>query len=143
MFARVLGPFFVIVCITAVAHTSQMPKLIAAFGANPLWSWVAGSFVLIAGLIMVALHSYWRTPAGITVSTLGWLVVLRGVLLLAFPTAFLSMANSVISVGGLWQAVCIVFAALGLYLSYVGWMPAPRPSSAHPASATRDLPRAA
>jgi hypothetical protein len=45
---------------------------------------------------MIALHSYWRDPAAIVVSIMGWLMALRGLLLLAFPTAFISMINSVI-----------------------------------------------
>ena len=143
MFARVLGPFLVIACATAGARASEMSSLISAFGANALWSWVTGSFVLVGGLVMVALHSYWRTPAAIVVSTLGWLVVLRGVLLLAFPTAFISMANSVIGMGALWRVVCILFAVLGLYLTYVGWMPQSGRSAPRAASTTPDLPRAA
>jgi hypothetical protein len=124
MFARVLGPFLVIVSITAAARAAEMPALISDFRANALWSWVAGPFVLVGGLVMIALHSYWRGAAAIVVSILGWLVALRGLLLLAFPTAFISMANWVIGMGGLWRAVCIGFAAVGLYLTYVGWMPA-------------------
>jgi hypothetical protein len=143
MFARVLGPFLVIVSITAAARAAEMPALISDFRANALWSWVAGPFVLIAGLVMIALHSYWRSPAAIVVSVLGWLVALRGLLLLAFPAAFISMANSMIDMGSLWRAVCIGFAAIGLYLAYVGWMPAPRRSPSQAASATPDLPHAA
>jgi hypothetical protein len=143
MFARVLGPFFVIACITAAVRASQMPALMSDFAANMLWSWVAGSFVILGGLVVVALHSYWRGAAAIVVSILGWLVVLRGLLLLAFPTAFISMAKSVIGMGALWQAVCIGFAVLGLYLTYVGWMPASPRSPSQPTSATPDLPRAA
>jgi hypothetical protein len=143
MFARVLGPFFVIVSITAAARAAEMPALIGDFRANALWSWVAGPFVLVGGLVMIALHSYWRGPAAIVVSILGWLVALRGLLLLAFPAAFISMANSVIGMGGLWRAVCIGFAVIGLYLTYVGWMPASGRSAPQTASVTPDLPRAA
>jgi hypothetical protein len=143
MFARVLGPFFVITCITAALRASEMPALMSDFRANPLWSWVAGPFVLIGGLVMIALHSYWRSPAAIIVSISGWLVALRGLLLLAFPTAFISMANSVIGMGGLWRAFCIGFAAIGLYLTFVGWMPPSGRSTPQSASATPDLPRAA
>jgi hypothetical protein len=143
MFARVLGPFVVIACTTAAARTSEISALMSDFAANPLWSWVAGSFVLIGGLVMIALHSYWRGPAAIVVSTMGWLVALRGLLLLAFPTAFISMANSVISMGDLWRAICILFVAIGLYLTYVGWLPASRQSASQAARATPDLPRAA
>jgi len=143
MFARVLGPFLVIACATAGARASEMPALMKDFSANALWSWVAGAFVLIGGLVMIALHSYWRGPAAIVVSIMGWLVTLRGLLLLAFPKAFISMANSVIGTGALWQAVCIGFALIGLYLTYVGWMPPSERSAQRAADATTDLPRAA
>lgn len=143
MFARVLGPFLVIACATAGARASELSQLMKDFAANGLWSWVAGSFVLIGGLVTIALHSYWRGPAAIVVSTLGWLVVLRGLLLLAFPSAFVSMAQSMIGMGGLWRAVCIAFAALGLYLTYVGWMPTSDRSAPRAAGATSDLQRAA
>jgi hypothetical protein len=99
--------------------------------------------VLIGGLVMIALHSYWRDPAAITVSALGWLVALRGLLMLAFPTAFISMVNSVMGAGGLWSASCIGFAGVGLYLTYIGWMPASRRSASSAQGAVPDLPRAA
>jgi len=143
MFARVLGPFFVIVSATAGARASEMSSLMSAFTANALWSWVAGSFVLAGGLVVAALHSYWRGPAAIVVSLMGWLITLRGVLLLAFPKAFISMANSVIGMGDLWRAICIGFAAIGLYLTYVGWMPGSERSAPQAATETPDLPRAA
>ena len=142
-FARVLGPLLTIVSIAAVARASEMPALIADLDANALWSWVAGAFVLVGGLVMIALHSYWRDPAAITVSILGWLVALRGLLMLAFPKAFISMVNSVMSVGGLWSAACIGFAGVGLYLTYVGWMPASRQSASSAQGAIPDLPRTA
>ena len=143
MFARVLGPFFVIACITAVARASDMRALVSDFGANPLWPWVAGAFVLVGGLVIVALHQYWRGAAAVIVSLLGWLIALRGLLLLAFPTTFMSMANSVVGAGALWRTVCVCFALVGLYLTYVGWMPAPSRPTPHAANATPDLPRAA
>ena len=117
MFARVLGPFFVIACATAGARASEMPALMKDFTAHALWSWVAGAFVLIGGLVIIALHSYWRGPAAIAVSIMGWLVALRGLLLLAFPKAFISMANSVIGMGDPWRAICIGFTMVGLYLT--------------------------
>jgi hypothetical protein len=128
-FARVLGPFLLIVCFTAAVRTLDMRAVISEFAASALWPWVAGSFVLLGGLIIVAFHQIWRGVAAIIVSLLGWLVVLRGLLLLAFPSTFVSMANSVTGMGPLWRALCIVFAAIGLYLTYVGWAPATKPTA--------------
>ncbi|WP_236056367.1 hypothetical protein [Mycobacterium sp. SM1] len=143
MFARVLGPFLVIVCAIAIARASETRALLSDFAGTALWSWAAGSFVLVAGLIIIALHQHWRNPAAVIVSLLGWLLALRGLLLLAFPAVFLSMANSVINAGALWKTINVFLGVIGLYLSYVGWRPAPVQPKPQETSPTRDLPRAA
>ena len=63
-----------------------MRELLAEFGATAIWPWVSGAFVLIGGIIVVALHPYWRGAAAVIVSLLGWPMMVRGGLLLAFPT---------------------------------------------------------
>lgn len=142
-FARVLGPFVVILCGAAAAHTSEMSSLTSDFAENPIWAWATGPFVLLGGLVMIALHPYWRGLAAAVVSTLGWLVVVRGVLMLAFPSTFVAMARSVIDQGDLWRALCILFATFGGYLTYVGWKPIAQGAPTPVAAADPDLPRAA
>ncbi|MGF2944806.1 hypothetical protein [Mycobacterium sp. Lab-001] len=143
MFARVLGLFLVIVDVTAVARASEMQTLLAQFEANSLWTWVTGAFVLLFGLIVVAGHQYWHGAAAITVSLLGWLITLRGLLLLSFPKAFVSLANSMVGAQGLWVSLCVAFALVGLYLAYVGWRPAADRPMSPATKAVPDLPRAA
>jgi vacuolar-type H+-ATPase subunit I/STV1 len=142
-FARVLGPFLVIVDVTAVARASDMQRLLSQFEANSMWAFVTGAFILLFGLITVAAHQYWKGAAAIIVSSLGWLIVLRGLLLVAFPKVFVDVANSMIGAQGWWISLCIVFALIGLYLTYVGWAPAPRQSASDAATANGHLPRAA
>jgi len=139
MFARVLGPFLVIVDITAAVRAPDTQAVLSEFEASPLWSWVAGAFVLICGLIVVAGHQYWRGAAPIIVSVLGWLITLRGLLLLAFPKVFVSVANSMIGAQAWWVPLCIAFALVGLYLTYVGWAPAPSRSTPRTARTGPDL----
>lgn len=71
MFSRVLGPYMIIVTTAALARSLQMRTLIAEFQANPAWPWVAGAFILLSGLLIIALHPYWRGAAAIIVSMLG------------------------------------------------------------------------
>jgi len=142
VFARVLGLFLVIVDVTAVARASDMQALLAQFEANSLWTWVTGAFILLFGLVIIAAHPYWRGAAAIVVSGLGWLITLRGLLLLAFPRAFVAMANDMIGAQALWVGLCIAMALVGLYLTYVGWGPGTSRKTS-PAKAVPDLPRAA
>jgi hypothetical protein len=143
LFARALGPFLVIVDATAVARASGMQTLLSQFEANSLWTWVTGAFILLFGLFVVAAHPYWRGAAAVTVSLLGWLITLRGLLLFAFPEAFVSMANSMIGAQGWWVAACVVFGLVGLYLTYVGWAPTRGKPERQAAQTGSDLRRAA
>jgi hypothetical protein len=93
--------------------------------------------------VAIALHPYWRGAAAITVSVVGWLVALKGLFLVAFPLTYFSMANSAIDAVGWWRGGAVIDALIGLYLAYVGWMPARTRPESPAASSTRDLPRAA
>jgi hypothetical protein len=143
MFARVLGPFFAVIATTVAARAPHMAALLAQFTASDVWPWVVGAFILMGGIAIVAFHQYWRSPAAVIVSVLGWLLVVRGVFLLAFPEAFASLANRMIGAAGAWQAAYIIMALIGLYLTFVGWMPASSQVHDNVSHATRDLPRAA
>lgn len=143
LFARVVGPYLVIVTATAIARADDMRTLLSEFGANPLWSWVAGAFILLFGLVTIAVHQYWRGAAAIIVSVVGWIVTLKGLFLLAFPRIYLSAADAALGAVGWWRAGFVVLALFGLYLTYVGWAPVPHRPATHPAGSTRDIPRAA
>nr|WP_231639715.1 hypothetical protein [Mycobacterium sp. Marseille-P9652] len=143
MFARVLGPFLVIVDVTAVARASDMQTLLSQFEANSMWTFVTGAFVLLFGLIVVAGHPYWRGAPAIIVSALGWMIVLRGLMLVAFPRAFVWVADSLIGAEACGVSLCIVFALVGLYLTVVGWAPLANRPTTSATGATPGLPRAA
>ena len=142
MFARVMGPFLVIITTTAVAHGSGMRTLLTDFRANPMWPWVTGAFILLSGLVVVALHQFWKGVAPIIVSLLGWLTTLKGFFLMAFPQTYLSFTGTAVDAGTSWRAGFIAMALVGLYLTYVGWVPAPSRPTAQ-ATSTSDLPRVA
>lgn len=143
-FARVLGPYLVIVAVVALAHASDMPALVTEFGRNPILSWVSGAFVLLSGLTVVALHQRWHGVAAIVVSVLGWLATLKGVLLLAIPQSYAAFGESMVRTAVWWQVLMVAVGVLGLFLTYAGWAPANEPRAARTVSRPApDLPSAA
>jgi FtsH-binding integral membrane protein len=128
-FARVLRPFFTIVPTTVAVRGSYMRTLFAEFKANPLWPWMFSAILLILGLVIIAFHQYWRSPAAIIVSVVGWFLAIRGVLLLTVPQAYDAAGDAVYSsaIALIW-VVFVCLALSGVYLTYVGWKPQPGPS---------------
>ncbi|CAM2992963.1 hypothetical protein BST27_07680 [Mycobacterium intermedium] len=142
-FARVLGPYVTIITVVAISRASAMRTLMTDFRANSAWPWVTGAFVLLSGLIVVALHPYWRGAPAVIVSTLGWLTVLKGVFLMTVPYGYMSFADSVAGAFDWWRAGFVVIALLGVYLTFVGWMPTPSRQVEQPTHSAPDIPRAA
>lgn len=123
MFARVIGPFLVVLTATAMFRAPQVWKNATAMQADPVLLWSVGSFTLLAGLTVLALHPYWHSPAAICVSLTGWITVLKGFALTVFPDAGAASANAAMRAEGWVEVVYVLFALIGLYLTYVGWAP--------------------
>ncbi|CAJ1498085.1 hypothetical protein MU0102_000629 [[Mycobacterium] holstebronense] len=123
LFARVIGPFLVIVTVAALSRIPQVWAQASDFGPDPLLLWEAGAFTLLAGLVVVALHPLWRGAAAICVSVTGWITLFKGLALTVFPYAGLSSVNIAMRAEGWARAAYVLFALVGLYLTYVGWAP--------------------
>lgn len=129
IFARILGPYLTITALIAAIRDPHMQTMLSDFQASSLWSWVAGGFALLLGLTIVALHNSWANPPAAIISALGWLIALRGVLLMAFPSAFEEAASAMMGSGPVWRIAYVGLAAVGLYLAVVGWRPHRRPTA--------------
>jgi hypothetical protein len=104
---------------------------------------VTGAFVLLTGLVVVALHQYWRGAPAIIVSVLGWVTTLKGFFLMAFAQTYPSFASTAVDALTSWRAGFFAMALVGLSLAFIGWIPAPSQPTAQPASSASDAPRAA
>ncbi|BBY41113.1 hypothetical protein MMAN_52470 [Mycobacterium mantenii] len=77
------------------------------------------------------------------VSLLGWLTALKGFSLIALPQTYLSFAGAAVGAVTWWRLGFIIMALVGLYLTFVGWFPAPSRPVAQAESSAPDVPRAA
>ena len=127
-FARVIGPFLFLTTAAALYRMPQMDRILADFFANSSLAWVTGAMLLLVGIIVIALHQHWRSPAAILISLLGWLVALRGAVLMLVPEFLLGVGEAAMRQTFAVQISFAVFALIGLYLTYVGWIARPRRS---------------
>jgi uncharacterized protein YjeT (DUF2065 family) len=124
-FARVIGPWLLIVPSIIVLRASEMSALASEFFKNGLFVWFAGALLLAGGLLIIAFHQYWSSVAAVLISLFGWILALRGLVLMAAPELYERAATSMEAIP-IVQLVFGVLFAIGLYLSYVGWV---RPAS--------------
>jgi len=125
LFARALGPFFCIVPASMAARATELQALLTLFEVDPLRAWALGAALLLGGSTIIAAHQYWRGAAAIIISLLGWLLAVRGVLLLLAPQVDLVAADALSGPIGpaFVRALLLCLSVAGLYLTYVGWAP--------------------
>jgi hypothetical protein len=122
LFARVIGPYLVIAMAVYAARMPDLRELFSAFDSDPMLVWVTGTFTLLIGLVVVALHQEWHGAAAAIVSALGWLTTVKGIVIMAFPGSYSSLADTLADRSGLFVVDIALVGLIGLYLTYVGWV---------------------
>jgi uncharacterized protein YjeT (DUF2065 family) len=123
-FARVIGPWLVIVPGVIVLRASEMGALASEFFKSELFAWFAGALLLFGGLLIIAFHQVWSNVAAVLISLFGWILALRGLVLMAAPELYERAAMSM-DATPLVRLLFGVLVAIGLYLTYVGWLAKP------------------
>jgi hypothetical protein len=119
--ARVIGPLMFVFGLAMALHRIDADALVQAFFADPALIFFGGFVSLLLGLIIVSTHNVWSTPTPILISLFGWILCIRGAVLLFAPEAIrdigLSFAANTVAplIGGL------VAAVLGAWFTYVGF----------------------
>jgi hypothetical protein len=120
-FARVIGPFLVLVPGILVVRAPSMGTILSSFFQNEALVWTLGSLLLFSGLLIIAFHQYWSSAAAVMISLFGWFLAIRGLILLTAPqwinrggTASMQMLP-VVRIGFSFLVL------IGLWLTYVGW----------------------
>lgn len=124
-FARVIGPWLVIGPGIIVLRASAMGALASEFFKNGLFVWFAGALLLFMGLLIIVFHQCWSSLAAVMISLFGWILALRGVVLMAAPALY-ERAGMSLEAPDIVRLLFGILVAVGLYLTYVGWLARPR-----------------
>jgi hypothetical protein len=120
-FARVLGPWLVIVPGIIAVRAPDMGALASEFFDSPLFVWFSGALLLFGGLLIIAFHQYWSSAAAVLISLFGWVLAIRGLVLMAAPALY---ERAVVIADAIWLVRLMfgVLVVIGFYLTYVGWV---------------------
>ena len=128
-FARVIGPYLVIVPAIIAVRAPNIGTILTAFFENGALVWIMGGLLLFGGLLIIAHHQYWSGLSAILISLFGWFLALRGVVLLAAPQLIASGAAAAMNRMPIVQIGFGFLVLIGLWLTFVGWIAKPPAAS--------------
>jgi hypothetical protein len=128
-FARVIGPFLVIVPAIVAVRAPNMGTMASTFFQNGALVWITGALLLFGGLLIIAHHQYWSGLSAILISLFGWFLAMRGVALLAAPQLYASATSAAMNMMPLLQIGFGFLVLIGLWLTFAGWIAKPPAAS--------------
>jgi hypothetical protein len=119
-----MGPFLTIAPGIIALRAPDMGALASDFFKSDLAVWFTGAGLLFAGLVIIAFHQYWSSVAAVLISLFGWIFLLRGLVLMVAPELY-ERAGEAVDTVPLIRLMFGAIIAMGLYLTYVGWLAKP------------------
>jgi hypothetical protein len=127
--ARLVGPFLVAIGAGLLINGDVYQQMAAQFLQNLGLIYLSGLLTLLAGLAIVNTHNVWTGDWRVIITIFGWLGIIGGALRIMFPQLVEAVGTGMLAQRSLIVGAWVVVLALGLWLSYVGYLEKPARSA--------------
>jgi len=119
-FAQIIGLYLLSVSLASLIHQNRFKKVAQEVMASPVLLATIGRKSLLIGLIILIPHDLWVCKWPVLITLIGWIMVLRGLMLLFFPKAVVRFFKSLMEKNGFLFCSWIWFL-IAIYLIWVGF----------------------
>jgi len=120
--AKLIGLFTLIFSVALVLRHEFFIATVTAFMHDHVILLIFGMIALAAGLAMVLAHNRWSGGVlTVVVTVLGWIFLIRGLLLLFLPSDLLDSVFAAIGFAERYYLYAAIPFLLGAYLTYAGF----------------------
>lgn len=118
LIAKILSLTYLAAAIAAISGKLTFSEMIKDFETSPALTFIAGFVTLILGMILVTYHNLWVRDWRILVTVVGWMALIKGIVLIAFPKFILTFRGWYQN-SRLWGFLML---AAGLLFGYFGFL---------------------
>ena len=119
--ARLIGLYLIIVGVGILLNLKYYQRVMGDFSKNSALLYMGGIMALFFGLLVVLFHNVWLVGWPVIITIMGWLGIVKGVVILVFPNAILRMTEAYRDKTSLLAVHIVIVIALGGYLTYMGY----------------------
>lgn len=118
--AKLIGLYAVIMGLLWLVSGSSIRKNIEACMEQPLFLVLSGFLALIAGLAIAIGHNVWVADWRLAITLIGYLSLLKGVVLLGWPKSLMMVSRPFLHAKGAVIYIVIIIP-LGAWLAWIGF----------------------
>ena len=98
-------------------------QMIGGFIENGCMLYLGGIMALVVGFLLVTFHNTWLSRASTIITVLGWLALIKGIVILVLPKAMISLTKAMVASNKFMTIEMVLVIVLGILFSYFGWCP--------------------
>ncbi len=119
--AQIIGLLFGIVAVGVLVNTAFYRRIVEEFIESPALCYLGGILALFFGLFILNFNNAWTADWTVIITIIGWLSVVKGVLLIVFPKVYLNFSNWMRMGDTMMRYIGIIYLLLGLFLTFKGF----------------------
>ena len=119
--AQIIGLLFCIDAVGVLVNTALYRRIVEEFIESPALRYLGGILALFFGLFILNFNNAWTADWTVIITIIGWLSVVKGVLLIVFPKVYLNFSNWMRMGDAMMRYIGIIYLLLGLFLTFKGF----------------------
>jgi len=119
--AQLLGPIYLVVGLALAFNPDHYNKVYKDWVKNDSLMYLGGILAFGVGIAILRVHNVWESEWQVLVTIIGWLALLKGVLMVLFPMQAREQFNKWMA-GNIMQLSVIICLVLGVVFTYFGYL---------------------
>ena len=121
LIAKIIAVIYISFGVGLIFNRNYYKKEILSLLDNSAFMLFGGLYAIVLGLLAIEFHNHWVKDWTVLITIIGWIALLKGVFLLAFPTSF-KVFNSMFESDGFFKVLGPLVMLFGLVFAYFGFI---------------------
>ncbi len=119
--AKFIGTYMVIVAVGFLINRKIYSRFMEDFSKSVALTYMGSGLSLAIGLFIVLVHNVWAAEWPVIITVIGWLALVKGVILIIFPGLAVKLTQVYHRRGSLLVVNLVIFLLLGIFLVIKGY----------------------
>ena len=120
---QVFSLVYLTIGIGILINSDFYKKLFTDFIESAVSLYFGGVMALVIGYLIVAFHNTWTADLSVIITILGWIALIKGILILVRPKLMIAMTIAIMKNEKFLKIEAVVIIIMGLALSFLGFCP--------------------
>ena len=123
LIAKIIGIIYLSFGLGILINTKLYQKLLEQLLIDPSIRILGGVMAIIIGILILEYHNVWEANWTIVISIIGWIALIKGILLLTFPK-FITIVKPIFDSEKSLRVLAVLVILIGIVFAYLGFNPA-------------------